>query len=798
VGAHIRSLADLTADHVELAGGKGANLGGLIRAGVSVPPGFVVTTSAYRHAAAGRPGPPRQVPADLAAEIQAAYAELSAAAVAVRSSATTEDLTGAAFAGQHDTFLNVRGETDLLAAVVACWVSLWSGHAVDYRRRAGLDTPDVAMAVVVQRMVDAEMAGVMFTADPVTGARDRVVVDAVRGLGEALVSGRTTADHYVVDKHTAAVLDYAPGGQEVAVRARASGGIEEGRVAGAGPVLDPDQLAGLVAIGRAIETAFGSPQDIEWTGQGGELLVVQARAMTALPDEPGPRTLLRRGQRLFLRVLGDMMPSRPYPMDATLWVPEAYAGVRQFMSAAGVRWRRTSGMFVERDGVVVSLEVPEPSVTPLTPLRLLRSAVGGQPYTRARFLGDPEVRRVLDEVAVLRALDLSRVSYAELAAPLRTGVSSMRILLGRRRPYVARSGLRAARLAVVLGLLGRPRLLPELLSGVDTKTTEANRDLERLAARVRASPVLSEGFHGGDPLTLPEVLAGSTEGREFLADHAAFLAEHGHREGALLLISQPCWADDPAATLGAISAMARTSGTAEGQGTARAEQQLFAHPVLRPALLRNVTQRWLAAARTLTQFREDTHYYATIGIPMVRRILGEYGRRLVEAGVLDRAEDVHHLRAAELDLTWPPDYATVARLRSLVVRRARLRHSLAGEGWPPVGVDEAVETDALLTGTGASAGRVTGPVRLVTSSADFSGLRAGEVLVAPYTNPSWTPLFALAAAVVVDTGSVGSHAAIVAREYGIPAVLGTRTATATLTDGQLITVDGTHGRVVAA
>lgn len=795
---HVRSLASLDAGDVALAGGKGANLGALIRAGVRVPPGFVITTEAYRHAAGSATTPPSEVPPDLAAEIAVAYDDLGGGPVAVRSSATTEDLAGAAFAGQYDTVLNVLGHQPLLAAVGRCWASLWSPHAVHYRAQVGLDTPEVAMAVVVQRMVQASAAGVMFTADPVTGARDRVVVDAATGLGEGLVSGRVTGDHVVLDTSSGAVLEFTPGRHELVIRARRGGGIEEEPGTG-GQVLSAAQLAELVEVGRATERVFGQPQDVEWAWQGDELFIVQARPMTALPDEPVAPSPLRRGQRLFLRILGDMLPSRPYPMDGTLWVPEIYAGVRDFMSGAGICWHGTGSMFVERDGVAVGLDLPEPMITPLSPIRFALSAVRGQPYTRNAFLADPEVRRVLDDVELLRRLDLASLPYAALDAPLRRAVAVGRIVLARRRPFVARSGLRVLRLAAVLGLLGRIQLLIGLLSGADTKTTEANRELERLADRVRASAVLTEAFRDTDPEQLPKVLARSAAGRDFLTDHAGVLAVHGHREGALLLVSQPCWVDEPAATLGAVQALARTPAGRTGSGITQAERELFSHPLLRRGPLEGPVRRWLAAARTLTQFREDTHYYATLGMPLVRQILLAYGRQLAEVGVLNQPEEVFHLRADELELAWPPDPATVARLRGLVERRAAVRAALAGDPWLPAArADSRADESALLVGTGAAAGRVTGAVRVILTPRQFGHLRAGEVLVAPYTNPSWTPLFALAAAVVVDTGSVGSHAAIVAREYGIPAVLGTRTATATLVDGQRVTVDGTRGLVLEA
>src|SRR5690606_27793224 len=295
-----------------LAGGKGANLGELIAGGFPVPAGFVVTTAAYDLVAAGQvtrahfegvavPGPLRRAILD-------AYRELGGGPVAVRSSATAEDLPGAAFAGQQDTFLNVVGEDELIDAVRRCWGSLWSERAVAYRDRLGIDRADVRIAVVVQRMVAAEAAGVLFTADPVTGVRGRLVADAGTGLGEAVVSGLVTPDHYVLTPQ-GEVVSYTPGRREVVVRAVAGGGVSHERGDGAPAGRLPGAaLRELARLGTEAARHFGRPQDIEWTYAGGEVSLVQARPMTALPPPPIGR--LGPLRRKLATVLMEYVPVR--------------------------------------------------------------------------------------------------------------------------------------------------------------------------------------------------------------------------------------------------------------------------------------------------------------------------------------------------------------------------------------------------------------------------------------------------------------------------------------------------------
>ncbi|MEV4564226.1 PEP/pyruvate-binding domain-containing protein [Nonomuraea sp. NPDC049419] len=787
-----------------MAGGKGANLGELVRHGLPVPDGFVITTHAYELVARGRDTREHfatvEPPDELREAITDAYARLGGGPVAVRSSATAEDLPGAAFAGQQDTFLNVAGEQALLDAVRRCWASLWTDRAVAYRARLRLDDSEVRIAVVVQRMVEAETAGVMFTANPVTGDRTQLVVDAGRGLGEAVVSGLVTPDHYVL-RPSGEVVDFRPGRGEVVVRSAEGGGVVHessagaggqgdgqgdglGAWAGRGPVpgtpglLSDEVLRELATLGRRVAEVFGRPQDIEWAHVGGRLHLLQARPMTALPPPPvGP---LDGIQRRTAEILMEYLPERPYPMDMSSWVPNGPAGqMSNVFAAYGVR-NLIHEALKEEDGVVYRIVPVKPGFERkvlTAPFRALRKA---RRYDPARWTEDPRFQAYLKDVEKLRALDLEELPWEELRRVPRQAMELVGPVADLRIDYLPGVGLALLRLMLGLTLLGRRKMFGELLLGAPTRTSDANRALERLAETARRTGALEAERPPAE--FAPEFAP------EFAAELADFMAEYGHRETASpILITPPTWADAPEVVLDLVRVLAAAPPK---------EREKQAGPPVRPRWL----ARRVAAARAGMVFREDSHFSFMMPAPVMRRALVEMGRRLARAHLLDRADDVFHLRLEELESLRGTDDPAAARLRDVARRRAAKREELSGGRLiDPAAVHPVTDPGpALLTGAAAGGGTATGPVKVIANVAEFGRLEPGDVLVCPYTNPSWTPLFQRAAAVVVDTGGAASHAAIVAREYGIPAVMGTGRGTSVLKNGLLVTVNGDTGTVTAA
>jgi pyruvate,water dikinase len=824
------------------AGGKGANLGELSRAGFEVPPGFIITTMVYdlllqendlQTRLAGflaslqldDPDSVKKVSQQIdkvfqqsslslqiVDEVLNAYRELGNGPVAVRSSATAEDLPEAAFAGQQETFLNVIGEQALMKAVHSCWRSLWSERAILYRARQNVDQKAVKLAVVVQKMIVADVAGVMFTVNPVSGARQELIIDANPGLGEAVVSGLVTPDHFVINRSSRRIMEQRLGRKEVIVRAKKDSGTEQvpstpGSTNTA--ALSPSAIRKLAQLGLKIEAHYGRPQDIEWAWvQGdskiGKFHILQSRPMTALPEPlkvSGP-------MRQVLPMLAEMWPTRPYPLDMTTFTGAIERAIGQLLVAMlGKSAPSPDESFLEEDGVVVQFKPPQvhPSLSMLfTPwLTLWRT----RHYDLARWEADPLLAEFIANARTLEARDLKSLSWTQNIETLHEALALIPGSMELRERYVPRALLGLAGLWLLLALARRSNYFGVLVSGVKTRTTETNQALEDLAQQIRTDSTLRDLFQRTDAQDLQAKLETSQTGQAFLEHFEAFLDQYGHRETSLT-ISQPAWKDQPDSVLAILNVLAETQPKQPESYNAwqRTRDELLAHSILGMRFLRNSFLRSLTLARCLLQIREDTHFYATMVQPTIRHAALELGRRLVEARGLATPEEMFHLRLDELEALgkpWPPSEATLAQLRSLVARRKAKRESLANK---PM-LDPRLLTNispgqagegVLLQGTPGSPGVASGPARVVHDVSEFGKLRAGDVLVAPVTNPAWTPLFQRAVAVVVDTGGVASHAAIVAREYGVPAVMGTMNGTKELMDGQWVLVDGSLGRVLKA
>ena len=713
------------------------------------------------------------MPAEVGAAVVDAYRALGSGRVAVRSSATAEDLPTAAFAGQQDTFLGVEGEEALLDAVVRCWASLFTDRAVAYRRERRVPAADVRMAVVVQAMVEADVAGVMFTADPVTGDRGITVIDAVAGLGEALVSGEVTPEHHVLDR---------------------SGRPVEGPTGKA--LLGGANLANLALHGRLIADHFGGPQDIEWALVGGRPWILQARPMTALPPPP---VTLNPIQRVQGAILTEYLPIRPYPMDVTTSVDR---GAARMMSEIAHRYG-IEGVFRDvvraEDGVAVAIvpSMPRPTLRVLPgAFRALRNALRFRPQ---RWRDDPRQAAFLAEIDRLEALDLAALPWVELLEVPNRALHAQDFCRDLRIDYLPRAGASLIRAGVVVTLLGQRRNLADLLGGVRTRTEDANDGLRALAREVRDEPRLA-GI--ADPADLAAALDGDDDLAGLRGRVAAYLREYGRRETVSpLLISQPTLGESRDIVLGLVLSLASEAEPAAKARSEAARAALLRHPLLRLTGASRAVGRWIDAAREGVAFREDTHFYFTAVLPPLRRSLLEIGARLRAVGVLDDPSEVFQLVWEEVTAIRDPEGLgpeEVEGLRDAVARRSARRAELRGV--PMIDTRRIfghTAKGAIASGTPAGAGTVTGVARIVTGSDEFDRLGEGEILVCPYTNPTWTPLFARASAVVVDTGSMASHAAIVAREYGLPAIMGTGNGTATIRDGQLVTANGSLGVVTS-
>jgi phosphohistidine swiveling domain-containing protein len=843
--------------HLELVGGKATNLAELRAAGFDVPAGFCVTTDAYRAAAgaagldavlaAADPAAPGAaaraallavpVPNGVAAAVAEAYAKLGdGVPVAVRSSATAEDLPSASFAGQQDTYLNVVGADAVVDAVRRCWASLWTDRAVAYRESAGIDHAAVALAVVVQEMVDARVAGVLFTADPVSGRRTRTVIDASPGLGEAVVSGAVNPDHIAVE---AGRIDYRPGDKTVEVRARPGGGTEQVARTGGGTehALTDSQVRTLEALGRRVEAHFGAPQDIEWAFDGaGAAWLTQSRAITTLHPVPAPTGPGLRAYVCLSLAQGLTRPITPmgiaafrvigaagsrlvfgFPAD-DLAGPRAFAvaGGRAFVDATAALRNpvgrrivpRVFDVMEARSAVVVRELLAQPAfaVRGRSPWsfvrRLVRALVRYRiPVHVVRALVDPAgARRRIDRLGAGMTAGLvaasTPVEHHERAVAL----------LRRTFPVLPTVAPTAAAGFLALGVASRlagpaldARASHEVLRSLPHNvTTEMDLELWQVAERLRVDEASAARLRAGAG-PLPDLLRRELDG---------FLARHGHRAVAEIDLGMPRWRDDPSYVLGVLAGYLRLEdpGTAPdavfARGAVAAEAAVAAvvARVRERSAVRAGLVRWaLRRTRQLAGLRETHKDHLVRMIADARAELGAVGVELAGRGLLADPDDVFFLDLAESRsaLDGADHREAVAQRRAEYDRELRRRHVprvLLSDGTEPEALVTRVAVEGALVGTAASAGEVTGIARVVLDPSD-ARLEPGEILVAPSTDPGWTPLFLTAGALVMEMGGANSHGAVVAREYGIPAVVGVPDATGAIRTGQVITVDGAAGLV---
>ncbi|MGV9310605.1 PEP/pyruvate-binding domain-containing protein [Streptomyces sp. NPDC003691] len=858
-----------------LVGGKAANLGELLRAGFPVPPGFAVTTDAYRTVTATRelpgltPGAARRalleapVPPEVYDAVVTAYRALGdGVPVAVRSSATAEDLPSASFAGQQDTFLQVIGADAVVDAVRRCWASLWTDRATAYRETHGIPHDSVYLAVVVQTMVESAVSGVLFTANPVTGDRRQTVIDAAPGLGEAVVSGAVDPDRYVVENGT--ITERTPGGKQLAVRPLPGGGTEQVTLPPTGePALTDDLIHRLTALGGAVQDHYGSPQDLEWAIDAeGTVQLTQARPVTTLyplPEHDGfhvwfcftlaqglERPITPAGRAAFreiARSAGDIVLGNP---DATGYTE---AGERVFFDLTAVLRHRIAGPLALRllglmesrsAEILAELRARDPRLRPGRSPVL--PAVRRAPGLARRFRAPSALARALTrpEAAVRAAYRLEpRITARARTAP--TVQDALRDLVVPVVPAIAPAALTGYAMLALTGRLVRtePGELQTVLRGLPHNvTTEMDLALGALADAIRADPAAARAFRdpGQDTAGLVRAYRNGDLPPVAQTGLTAFLRRWGHRAVAEIDIGMPRWSEDPAHVIGVIGNLLRTDDPAARPAAvfarARADAEAVIERLARRAGPRGPLVRFaLRRTRALAGLREYPKYLAIRVLAEVRERVAERGARLHAEGLIDAPGDIFYLDFDEMgdfDGIGPgaapapapatatatggrgpgtrrPDGAPDDLRRRIAERKESYARELRRRPVPRVLLSDGTAPEphhppaapGSLTGTPASAGTATGPARVVTDPVG-ARLEPGEILVAPSTDPGWTPLFLTAGALVMEMGGANSHGAVVAREYGIPAVVGVRGALESITTGDIVTVDGTTGVVTAA
>ncbi|KIS28938.1 pyruvate kinase [Arthrobacter sp. SPG23] len=896
-------LGQLAAGSLALVGGKAMNLGKLAASGFPVPAGFCLTTMGYRMAAPselgsiaahldgvdsldgadspdgmdspdgakkfdGVPGLPDDqrdglarhareamaaapVPAEVEAAVRGAYAAMGNVPVAVRSSATAEDLPFASFAGQQDSFMDVVGADAVVQAVRRCWASLWTDRAVAYRTANGISNREAGLAVVVQQMVDAGTAGVLFTANPVTGTRTESVIDSSPGPGQAVVSGAVNPDHFVVDTATARILQ---GPQ------------------GTGSSLAPAQVRELTSLGDAAQRLFDAPQDVEWViDAGGKAWLTQSRPITTLyplpedesPGGPGGADRAAAGGDTRVYLCGTLLQglTRPItPMGLSVLGlmrnskgPWKYVnpGLRMYVDLTAVV-RNKSGrkallrllpLADGRSAAVFPALLEDPRFSIVRPARRNpgRKRTQGPAGTRTKGTeGTQSLALVLGLLpAMIRTLlwpdwELRRARryqdrlQAQLALPLPATParrlqhaedllgSTVNGLIEATLPAPSAGYLMLAAARRLLRGIAKPRELEAVLRGLPHNvTTIMDLELWQLAVSLGQDPEARRVFTELRPDELAALYKAGALPGVAQAGLRTFLSKYGHRAVAEIDLGMPRWAEEPDHLLGMISNYLRVEDPeqAPDRQFARAADhaearvsELVERAAARSRLRGRLVALCLRRARQLSGLRELPKFYIVMVLAEMHRQLTAVGEELAKTGTVAAAGDVFFLDFDELRVglrgaDLKEMVAARRRVYDVELRRRRVPRLLLSDG---TDVEAAMMAAAAalprpaaadrLAGTPASAGTATGKVRVVMDPVG-AHVEPGEILVAPSTDPGWTPLFLTAGALVMEMGGVISHGAVVAREYGIPAVVGVADATVRLRDGQTVTVDGAAGTV---
>jgi pyruvate,water dikinase len=776
------------------------------------------------------------IPDDIARDIVGAYGDIAGEnpPVAVRSSATAEDLPEASFAGQQESFLNVSGADHLLEATKKCWSSLWTARAIGYRTRRGFSADGVALAVVVQKLVPAEAAGVLFTTNPVSGDRDQVQISAAWGLGDAVVGGRVTPDDYIVEKGRLRVIKREVAEKEV-MTVRVNGGTEDQPVPGnlsEVPVLGDEDLLELTRLGLEIERLFEMPMDIEWAMADGKVAILQARPITSLPEgfvPPPEEWELPDPKGRYMRAsIVDMMPDPLSPLFATMGVAIYNDRIRQMMvdvtdspSAAfpgdiivplyDYAYMRVNFSAREWWAMIAKLAPKIPG--------LIRQ---GPDHFREDAL--PAYREKVDRLSQTPVVEHSATQIWEDAHAL-TAAAMDHLSILQVDTLGAAAGSEGLFTAIYSRFFQRENdpHPSAFLMGYDTTPIRSEMSLYDLAQWAADQPALSRYILETDAGKITQAVSSEMvpEGipPEVWTVWQRRIEDHLDTFGHLLYdldFAKPVPAEDPTPALETVKMYLRGEGANphERQKRLASQREQATKELLERARgLRGwAVRKALGWAQSVGEVREDGIASIGLAYPRLRALLKEIGRRMVQQGAIDVPTDIFWLDESEIEVRLDAleKHERPESLRERVAGRKKVREAerkvMPPTQLPPsktyMGIPievfmpgEGGQEGSRLRGVGASGGKVTGLAYVLQGPEDFDQMVQGGILVAKMTTPAWTPLFAMAGAVVTDIGGPLSHGSIVAREYGIPAVLGTVAATRVIQSGQEITVDGDAGYV---
>ncbi|PXV90321.1 pyruvate,water dikinase [Lachnotalea glycerini] len=837
---------------LEIVGGKGMSLSKLLTAGIPVPDGFHVTTVSYQifvetnhiqphinklldgidsnntsqledvSTQIGKLFHDGEMPQEVSAAIKTAYARLGNIAVAVRSSATAEDLPDASFAGQQETYLNIQGENEVLAAVKRCWASLWTARAIAYRVKNDIKQELVALAVVVQKLAFSDASGVMFTLNPINGRRSEIIINAAWGLGEAVVSSLVTPDTIVVDKNAERIVSYEVASKEI-MTVRTLDGTKEI------PVLERlrkkhaltrDQIMRLTQIGKKIEKYYQIPMDIEWALEKDKLYIVQARPITVLTPEwalPEKDVIYTKGS------LAEHLPNPVTPLFATLGLEiinraSALLWVDMFDKCAK-KLLPENGAYTIINGYVYLSAKSKPiliavkSLSPRSLRRALTNSVARWEAARKEFedvikqweekplhtLNAHQIMEGIQTVFYAACIYFTRIQLTLPAASI-----SETLLTKLFQGAAHRAGIKDTSV---------------FLLGFDTIAMQSEKNLWSLSEWVKLNNNLTLYLQNNQATKIVKDFKSSVVpdgvSQEVWIEWKNRINQYFKEFGRTayefdFAYSTPQETLTP--TLESIKSFVEEKGESPflRQATFEKRRKKAEEVILQQigGTRKKLFLKLLHWAQETAPMRENAIYMMGMGHPIIRRMFQEISKRFQSGGAISHLDDIYWLTESELvELIAQLDKnIPLSDMRGAIpARKVELKKY---QGYvPPFKLPEenkktishatqkSKDGKIVLTGIGTSIGIVTASACVLNSPADFESFQPGSVLVAVTTTPAWTPLFALASAIVTDIGGPLSHSSIVAREYGIPAVMATHTATRTIKNGQMITVDGSAGTV---
>lgn len=838
---YTNNLKRLNKDSLSIAGGKGANLGVLIQAGLPVPPGFVITAAAYRkHLEAANLKElieakleniaendiaaiteasqcistwieESPMPSEVQEDVKRAYAgfsqELSSrpdVLVAVRSSATAEDLPSASFAGQHETYLGICGIDEIIRYIKKCWASLWSSQAISYRISMGFEHLKVDLAVVIQLMIDAEAAGVMFTANPVNGRRDEMLISAGYGLGESIVSGQITPDTFILSK-SGNVKEQFLGSKEISILLSKTGTVLEEV-----PMkkrqefcLGNREFQQLTDLAKAVEQHYGCPMDTEWALSQGKIYMLQARPITTAlsdseatdilgPDDP----IIFQGKKApwGLQSAMEHCSEPPTPLDFA-YICSCYQGFDRYLhNEVGFSLPKSPMRPIERESGCVAIDLQQAEFSPAMLWKIPKLLI--REYTMDIRLFWQSLSSEID-LWIKRTDDAGKTTTdaVKLAKLIEQAVAEMGVLFQKRiSDFVPNIVIDLKFDYLIKKAVGKKRkeeVKENLLKALPFRTALQNKSLVKVAH--------AAALYGKDS-------------SEFKNELAAFLAEYGDRPSASMAptLSAYTWREKPEVIYDLIDSLVSDNELFNSQASFKKQEIALeeAKNEIKNVLSKKQYDNFLTIldlAREGVIIREEGLFYIEKLTSCVRRLSLKLGTMLEEKGILREANDIFFLFLEELE---PVAAGQLDRKGRIAKRQSAYKkvyaahekgiHWMISTGSFPVFNKKETQTKSIgnpneIKGISASRGVYEGPVRIVRGPSEFHKLKKGDILVSPYTAPVWTPLFRLASAVVTEIGSAGSHAAIVSREYGLPCVVDIPGITTRLKDGQMVRVDGTKG-----